>query len=91
VTIFNKRNALVGFLTLKWLEQRRRRRKQRHGLRFAVLGILSLGIVAALGAVLVKRQRGEGQEQHLEGYAFGGEMDEIVGEGTSSSEPLPAT
>jgi hypothetical protein len=89
--IFTKRNALVGFLTLKWLEQRRRRRKQRHVLRYTVLGILSLGIVAALGAVLIKRQRGEGEMQHIEGYAFGGD-EEIVGEVvTSSSEPLPAT
>ena len=89
--IFSKRNAIVGFLTLKWLEQRRRRRKQRHVLRYTVLGILSVGIVAALGAVLVKRQRGDGEVQRIEGYAFGGE-EEIVGEVvTPSSEPFPAT
>ena len=89
MSIFNKRNAIVGFLTLKWLEQRRRRKK-RHALKFAALGILSLGIVAGLGAVLVKRQRGE--EERFEGYAFGTEDDEIVGEVvTPSSEPFPAT
>ena len=91
MSIFNKRNAIVGFLTLKWLEQRRRRKK-RNALKFAALGILSLGIVAGVGAVLVKRQRGNGEEQHLEGYAFGTEDDEIVGEVfTPGSEPYPAT
>jgi hypothetical protein len=89
MTIFNKRNALVGFLTLKWLEQRRQRRKKRQALKLAALGVASLGVVAVLGAVLVKRQRGE--ENRLEGYAYGGD-EEIVGEVvTASSEPLPAT
>jgi Tfp pilus assembly protein PilN len=58
VTIFNKRNALVGFLTLKWLQQRRRR-KQRNALKIAALGVVSLGVLAGLGAVLVRRQRSE--------------------------------
>jgi len=89
VSIFNKRNALVGFLTLKWL-QVRRRRKKRHALKIAALGLVSLGIIAGLGAVLVKRQRSE--DEQPEGYAFGIEDDEIVGEVvTSSSEPYPAT
>jgi hypothetical protein len=88
VTIFNKRNALVGFLTLKWLERRRRRSRKRQALKYAAIGVASLGLVAALGAVIVKRQRGE--EKHLEGYAYGDD-EEIVGEVvTPSPEPFPA-
>ena len=63
MSIFNKRNALVGFLTLKWLETRRRRKK-RNALKYATLGLVSLGIIAGLGAVLVKRQR-NGDEQSV--------------------------
>ncbi|MGH3133950.1 MAG: hypothetical protein ACRDNY_09480 [Gaiellaceae bacterium] len=93
MTVFTKRNALVGFLTLKALERRRRRNRLRTnapkiGL-FLVLGLLSLGILAGLGAVLLKHHRGEGQ--HLEGYAADESESEIVGEYvTASSEPIPA-
>jgi hypothetical protein len=88
VSIFNKRNALVGFLTLKWLETRRRR-KRRNALKYAAVGLASLGLIAALGAVIVKRRS---EDEPSEGYAFGVEDDEIVGEVvTSSSEPYPAT
>ena len=61
MTIFNKRNALVGFLTLKWLERRRRRRKQRNALKIAALGVVSVGILAGVGAILVRRQRNESE------------------------------
>jgi hypothetical protein len=85
VTVFNKRNALVGFLTLEVLKRRRRtkqlRRKAPKIALFSLLGIASLiGIVAVL-----LRRRGEDD--------FGGEAEsEIVGEYvTASSEPIPAT
>jgi hypothetical protein len=71
VTIFNKRNALVGFLTLKWLE-RRRRRKQRNALKIAALGVVSVGILAGVGAILVRHRRNESEHFADEG--------EIVGE-----------
>jgi hypothetical protein len=92
VTVFNKRNALVGFLTLKALE--RRRRKRRSGMKlalFVALGIVSIGILAGIAAVLHRRQNGEGHS--LEGYAVGDDAEsEIVGEYvTASSEPIPAT
>jgi cell division protein FtsB len=81
VTIFNKRNALVGFITLKALE-RRRRRKQRHVLRlaaFIALGIVSAGILAALAAVVLRRQRETpGEEgQRLEGFAIADEAKSV--------------
>jgi hypothetical protein len=74
VKIFNKRNALVGFVTLKWLE-RRRRRKQRNALKIAALGVVSLGILAGVGAILVKRQRNDDFSAD-----FGADEGEIVGE-----------
>jgi hypothetical protein len=77
VTIFNKRNALVGFVTLKALERRRQRRKRSAAklAGFIVLGVLSVGILAALAAIVVRRQREtEGEaEQHLAGYAVADE------------------
>ena len=57
MTIFNKRNALVGFITLKALE-RSRTKRQRHTLKlaaFVALGIVSAGILAALLAVALRR------------------------------------
>jgi len=92
VNVFTKRNALVGFLTLKVLERRRRRR--RNGLKlvlFLVLGLVSLGILAGLAAVVLRRQHRE--PRRLEGYAISPEAeDEIVGEYvTGTPEPIPAT
>ena len=85
VTVFNKRNALVGFLTLEVLKRRRRtkqlRRKAPKIALFSLLGIASLiGIVA----VLLRRR---GQDD------FGEEAEsQIVGEYvTASPEPIPAT
>jgi hypothetical protein len=85
VTVYNKRNALLGFLTLEVLKRRRRakqlRRKAPKIALFSLLGIVSLvGIVA-----LVLRRRGED--------IFGEEAEsEIIGEYvTASSEPIPAT
>ena len=92
MNVFTKRNALVGFLTLKALE--RRRRRKRNGLKlvlFLVLGLVSLGILAGLAAVVLRRQHRE--PRRLEGYAISPEAeDEIVGEYvTATPEPIPAT
>ena len=92
MNVFTKRNALVGFLTLKALE--RRRRRKRNSLKlvlFLVLGLVSLGILAGLAAVILRRQHGE--PRRLEGYAISPEAeDEIVGEYvTATPEPIPAT
>ncbi len=57
MTIFNKRNALVGFITLKALE-RSRQRKKRNTMKlaaFVALGIVSAGILAAVLAVALRR------------------------------------
>jgi hypothetical protein len=93
MTVFNKRNALVGFLTLKWLQQRRR--KRRSGAKIAMLvglGIVSAGLLAGIFAVLYRRHGSE-EGQSIEGYAVGDDSEEeIVGEYvTAGPEPIPAT
>jgi hypothetical protein len=91
VNIFSKRNALVGFLTLKALERRRSRRQllRSKGPKIALVGLVSLGLVAAIAAVLMRRHHGE-QEQ-IESLMSEDE-GEIVGEYvTANPEPFPAT
>jgi ABC-type spermidine/putrescine transport system permease subunit II len=94
VTVFNKRNALVGFLTLKAAQRtlsRRRERRRRSAkiAAFVTLGIVSVGIVAAIAAVLHRRSGEEGQQ--MQGYAVGDDDSEIVGEYVTAPESLPAT
>ena len=95
MSIFTKRNAAVGYLTLKALD---RRRRQRSGIRLGVyiaLGIISVGILAGLAAVVMQRRSATVEES--EGYAdVDAESDEasseIVGEYvTAASEPISAT
>jgi hypothetical protein len=91
MTVFNKRNALVGYITLKAVDQRLRRRKLRRKAPkialFSLLGLASIGAIVGIVAVLLKRR---GEED------FGGigeePESEIVGEYvTASSSPIPAT
>ncbi len=94
MTIFNKRNALVGFVTLKELQRRRRRRRRSVAkvATFVGVGLVSVGILAGVAAVVYKRHGGE-IEQRLEGYAVGDDSEsEIVGEYVSAGpESIPAT
>jgi hypothetical protein len=89
VSIFTKRNALVGFVTLKALE-RRKQRRNRHALKLValvVLGLVSAGVLAAIVAVALRRQRDAGElpdEQRLEGYITGDD------DGTGIPEPSSA-
>lgn len=91
MNVFTKRNALVGFLTLKALERRRRKRKGLKLVVLLVLGLVSLGVLAGVAAIVLRRQHGE--PGRLEGYAVGPDVeDEIVGEYvTANPEPIPAT
>jgi hypothetical protein len=94
MTVFNRRNALVGFLTLKWLQQKRRRRRSgaKRIALFVSLGLVSAGILAAIAGILYRRHGSE-EGQSIEGYAVGDDSEEeIVGEYvTAGPEPLPAT
>jgi flagellar biosynthesis/type III secretory pathway M-ring protein FliF/YscJ len=100
MNVFNRRNALVGFITLKAasraLERRRRRRRFGGGLRvaaFVVLGLVSLGILAGVVAVYLRRRQQEQEPRRLEGYAVAEEAgEEASGESaTATAEPIPAT
>jgi amino acid transporter len=88
MTVFNKRNALVGFLTLKAIERRRRRR--RNGMKkivlFVSLGLVSAGILAAVAGIMYRRHA---EDQPAE-YDFGDDSEyEIVGEVvTAGPEPI---
>jgi hypothetical protein len=80
VSIFNKRNALVGYVALKALKRERKRKRHTWKLAaFVVLGIVSAGILVAVAAVVLRRQKdaeGEaGDGQRLEGYAVADELD----------------
>ena len=82
MTIFNKRNALVGYITLRQLK--RRRQQKRHVLKlvaFVVLAVISAGILAAVAAAVIRRQKdahnGRHEAQHLEGYAVANEAAEV--------------
>jgi hypothetical protein len=87
VTVFNKRNALLGFLTFQALKRRSRAKQLRRRAPKMIALFSLLGIAAVIGVVaVVLRRRGEDD--------FGGMIEdesEIVGEYvTASSEPIPA-
>jgi hypothetical protein len=92
MTIYNRRNAAVGYLTLKAVQRaidKKRARRRRSGLKVAAyvgLGLVSAGILAAALAVALKRRQGEAEG----GAEFDGD-NEIVGEYVTAPEPVPAT
>jgi hypothetical protein len=85
VTVFSKRNALLGFLTLQVLKRRRRAKQlRRKAPKIALFSLLGIASLVAIVALLLRRRGEDG---------FGEEAEsEIVGEYvTASSEPIPAT
>ena len=88
MTVFNKRNALVGFLTLKVVEQRLRRKKlRRKAPKIALFSLLGLGVIVGIVAVVLRRRGDEDVARLGEEHE-----SEIVGEYvTASSSPIPAT
>ena len=94
MSIFNKRNALLGFATLEAIKLRRRAKKRKVPkiALYLGLGLVSAGVLAAVVAVLLHRRRSEPEAQQLQGYAVGEEPEsESVEDHTGSSEPIPAT
>ncbi|HWQ24117.1 MAG TPA: hypothetical protein VNK94_08440 [Gaiellaceae bacterium] len=86
--VFTKRNALVGFLTMKAASRALKRRRRRNGARIVLLvslGLLSLGLLAGL-AVVARRQRGEGRSE----LQVEGEAAEPVAAEPVAPEPVPA-
>ena len=91
MSIYNRRNAAVGYLTLRAVQRAvdKKRRRRRSGLRVATyigLGLVSAGILAGVLAIALRRRNGD----VLEDSSFEGE-NEIVGEYVTAPEPLPAT
>ncbi len=89
MSVINKRNAVLGYATLKVLERRRKQRKRSAPkiALYLVLGLMSAGILAGLVAVLVRRHRSEAEDVDV----VDDEESEVVGEQVARSpEPLPA-
>ena len=91
MSIYNRRNAAVGYLTLRAVQRaiEKKRRPRRSGLRVAAyvgLGLVSAGILAGVLAIALRRRHGDG----VEDSSFEGE-NEIVGEYVTAPEPFPAT
>ena len=75
MTIFNKRNALLGFITWKALQ--RRKQKQRNPLKiaaFIALGVVSAGVLAAILAVALRRN-GNVEAEELDAEEFADELE----------------
>ncbi len=90
MSFYNRRNAAVGYLTLKALQRSiDKRRKRRSGMKVAAyvgLGLVSAGILAAALAIVLKRRQGDAEEV----TSFESDS-EIVGEYVTAPEPVPAT
>jgi hypothetical protein len=95
VTIFNKRNAVVGFVALETAKRAlRHRRQKRSGLKLSLyigLGLVSLGVLAGVVAVLARRRRGVAGIDE-EAASIEEAADEIIGEFVAAAtEPVPTT
>ena len=94
MSIFTKRNAAIGYLTLKALERRRKRRSGAKLGLYIALGLVSFGILAGVAAVVARRS-GTSVADSEDGSADAESDeadDEIVGEYVmTATEPIPAT
>jgi hypothetical protein len=96
MSVFTRRNAIVGFVALKAASkalERRRKKQRRSGLRiagFVALGLVSVGILAGVAAVMLRRR---GEEDLLDAMAAAADdASEIVGEYVAAPpESIPAT
>ena len=91
MSFYNRRNAAVGYLTLKAMQRaiENKRRKRRSGMKVAAyvgLGLVSAGILAAALAIALRRRQGD-----IEEIAVLETDAEIVGEYVTAPEPVPAT
>jgi hypothetical protein len=95
--IFTKRNAIVGFVTLKALEKvrDRRRKREKRALRIAalvILGVVSVGLLAGVAAAIARRHNpGPSEAQATEPEVAHEESEAASpGNGRVSPEPTPA-
>ena len=64
MSIYTRRNAAVGYLTLRAIQRRidKKRKRGRSGLKVATyvgLGLVSAGILAGLLAIMLRRRKGD--------------------------------
>ena len=88
--IYTRRNAAVGYLTIKALQRAidKKRPQRRSGYRIAAyvgLGLISAGVLAGVLAIALRHRSGEGADSAFESDS------EIVGEYVTAPEPAPAT
>jgi hypothetical protein len=96
MSVFTRRNALVGYVTLRAASralEKRRKKQRRSGLKiagFVALGLVSVGILAGVAAVMLRRR---GDEDLLDALdAAADDASEIVGEYVAAPpESIPAT
>ena len=89
--IFTKRNALIGFLALKVISRKKKRmlsrQKKKIGWKlpaFLVLGIISAGVLAAVVALMLRRQR---EPEQIEGYVVAGGPERFDASSITEQEP----
>ena len=93
MSIYNRRNAAVGYLTLKAMQRAidKKRKRGRSGLRIAAyvgLGLVSAGVLAGVLAIALRHRSGDAADAVDSAF----ESDaEIVGEYVTAPEPAPAT
>lgn len=98
MSIFTKKNAVVGYVALKALERRRKRRSGSKLSLYMALGLISFGVLAGFAAVALRRRHAAAVDGPEEGPAATDDSErndaesEIVGEYvTGTPEPIPAT
>ena len=90
MSIYNRRNAAVGYVTIKALrhamnrKQERERRRKAKIAAYVGLGVISAGILAAALAIALRRRDGDN------GDVLTFAEDDIVGEVVNAPEPVPA-
>ena len=90
MSIYNRRNAAVGYMTIKAIRHAMNRKQQRERRRkvkiaaYVGLGLVSAGILAGLFAIALLRR----DSDDIDGLFAD---DEIVGEVVTAPEPVPAT
>jgi ABC-type spermidine/putrescine transport system permease subunit II len=96
MSFYNRRNALVGYLTLqaasRYLKRRRRKQRIGSGLRiaaFVALGLVSAGILAAIAAGYMKRRQQE--TEPIEEIAEEVGADVAAEAEAALAEPIAAT
>ncbi|MDQ3671693.1 MAG: hypothetical protein M3364_04540 [Actinomycetota bacterium] len=91
MSVINKRNAILGYATLKVLQRRRKQRLSASKISLYLgLGLVAAGVLAGLVALLVRRHRSEPDQRDVDTVAE--EKSESVEEQIAASpEPLPAT